>query len=88
MGTLANAPAVLDGYVALAGQFDQTSFTPRKRQLILLTASVENDCNYCTAAHSMIAKGMLKVAADIVAAIRSFTPIGRCQAQCFGQSRP
>tara|TARA_B110000483_G_scaffold143323_1_gene171188 strand:+ start:1038 stop:1235 length:198 start_codon:yes stop_codon:yes gene_type:complete len=65
MGTLANAPAVLDGYVAIAGQFDKTSFTPRERQLILLTASVENDCNYCTAAHSTIAKGMLKVDADV-----------------------
>lgn len=75
MGTLANAPAVLDGYVALAGQFDQTSFTPRERQLILLTASVENDCNYCAAAHSTIAKSMLKVDADIVAAIRSASPL-------------
>jgi alkylhydroperoxidase family enzyme len=44
--------AVLKGYLALDGAYEKGSFTPRERQIILLAASVENNCNYCTAAHS------------------------------------
>jgi alkylhydroperoxidase family enzyme len=55
MATFANSPTVLQGYLALDGVFDKGTFTPVERQLILLAASVENDCNYCTDAHSTIA---------------------------------
>ncbi|MBY0506548.1 MAG: carboxymuconolactone decarboxylase family protein [Bryobacteraceae bacterium] len=71
MATFANSPAVLNGYLALDSFFQKTSFKPAERELILLAASVENECGYCTAAHSMIAKNMLKVPADLVAAIRA-----------------
>jgi uncharacterized peroxidase-related enzyme len=69
MATFANSPAVLKGYMALDAEFEKT-FTPAERQTILLAASVENSCGYCTAAHSTILKGMLKVPAEVVAAIR------------------
>ncbi len=75
LATMANAPALLRAYLGLADQFDQTSLTPRERQLVLLTASVENGCAYCIAAHSTIAKGMLKVDAETVAAIRAGTEV-------------
>lgn len=71
MATFANSPAVLNGYLALDSFFQKTSFKPAERELILLAASVENECGYCTAAHSMISKNMLKVPAETVAAIRS-----------------
>lgn len=70
MATFANSPAVLKGYMALDAEFEKT-FTAAERQTILLTASVENSRAYCTAAHSTILKGMLKVPAEVVAAIRS-----------------
>ena len=38
----ANSPIVLEGYMALGGVFEKSSFAPRERQIILLTASVEN----------------------------------------------
>jgi uncharacterized peroxidase-related enzyme len=75
IGALAHSPALLDAYLAVDAQFNATSLTPRERQLVLLTASVANDCDYCTAAHSTIAKGMLKVDADIVAAVRAGTEL-------------
>jgi len=75
MATFANNPAVLEGYLALDSVFEKGSFAPAERQLILLAASVENDCNYCTAAHSTIAKGFLHVAPEIVSAIRSNAPV-------------
>jgi uncharacterized peroxidase-related enzyme len=70
MATFANNPSVLEGYLALDGVFEKGSFTPVERQLILLAASVENRCNYCTAAHSTIAKGFLHAAPETVLAIR------------------
>jgi len=71
MATFANNPSVLEGYLALDGVFEKGSFTPVERQLILLAASVENNCNYCTAAHSTIAKGFLHAAPETVSAIRN-----------------
>ena len=75
MAMFANNPTVLQGYVTLNAIYDKGSFTPMERQLILLGASVENHCDYCTAAHSTIAKGALHAPAEIVAAIRSNSPV-------------
>jgi AhpD family alkylhydroperoxidase len=75
MATFANNPSVLEGYLALDDVFEKGSFTPVERQLILLSASVENNCDYCTAAHSTIAKGFLHAAPEIVSAIRNGAPI-------------
>lgn len=75
MATFANNPSALEGYLALDGVFEKGSFTRLERQLILLAASVENRCDYCTAAHSTITKGFLHAAPEIVSAIRDSAPI-------------
>ena len=75
MAIFANNPTVLDGYLALGAGFDKGSFTPRERQIILLAASVENHCNYCSATHSQIAKSLLHTPAEVIAAIREGLPI-------------
>jgi uncharacterized peroxidase-related enzyme len=75
MGIFANNPTVLEGYVTLNAIYDKGSFTPIERQLILLAASVQNHCDYCTAAHSTIAKGALHTPADLVVAIRNNAPL-------------
>jgi hypothetical protein len=41
-GGLAEAPATLKAYIELTALFDQTSFSPTERQVILLAISVEN----------------------------------------------
>lgn len=74
IGVMASAPALAKAYGALIGLFDQTSFTPTERQIVLLATSADNGCTYCVAAHSIIA-GMQKVPADVVEAIRNNTPI-------------
>lgn len=73
-GTMAGAPALLNAYTTLTGIFDQTSFSPTERQVVLLSVSYENTCEYCVAAHSVIAS-MQKVPGDVVEAIRADTPI-------------
>ena len=74
LGVMAEAPALLKAYRALHALFDETSFTPTERQVVLMTASYENGCEYCIAAHTVIA-AMQKVPRHVVEAIRNGAPI-------------
>jgi len=74
-GTFANSPALLEAYMALDAAFEKTRLSPTERQLVLLAASVENACQYCTAAHSTVLKQFLRVPAEVVAAVRSGSPV-------------
>lgn len=67
---LANAPATLHAYLSLSDYFGQTSLSPIEQQIVLLATSVDNGCEFCVAAHSMIAKAMVGVPDAIVAALR------------------
>ena len=74
LGTMAEAPAVLEGYMTLSGIFDKTSFSETERQIILMTNNRLNDCQYCMAAHTTISQ-MANVPADVINALRNDTPI-------------
>ena len=74
MAIFANNATVLEGYLALSAVFEKGSFTPRERQIILLAASAENNCNYRAAVHSQIAKTLLRTPAEVAAAIQNNTP--------------
>ena len=71
----ANSPVLLEGYLALDAAYESGSLTPVERQLVLLAASIENHCDYCTAAHSTLLKGVLKVSPDLVTAVRANRPL-------------
>lgn len=72
---LAEAPTALDAYFDLSAQFEKTSFNPIERQVILLTASVENGCEFCVAVHSMMARKMAKAPDAVVDALRDRKPV-------------
>jgi len=74
-GVFANSPVLLEGYLGLEGVFDKGTLSAVERQIILLAASVENSCKYCTAAHSTLLKAFLHVPADVVSAVRSNLPL-------------
>ena len=74
-GTFANSPVLLEGYLGLEGVFEKGSLTAAERHLVLLAASIENDCNYCVAAHSTVLKSFLRVPAAVVSAVRSNLPL-------------
>ncbi len=57
MGVLAESPAALEAYATLSGIFEKSDFSPVEQQVILLTINRFNECRYCMAAHSIIAKG-------------------------------
>jgi AhpD family alkylhydroperoxidase len=53
---MANSPALLHGYLAADGALSKGTSSVEERQLILLAASVENECQYCVAAHTTSVK--------------------------------
>ncbi len=74
LGTMAPAPALLEGYMTLAGIFDKSDLSETERQIILMTNNRLNGCTYCMAAHTTISQ-MAKVPADVIEALRNNTPI-------------
>jgi uncharacterized peroxidase-related enzyme len=82
-GNLAEAPAALQAYFDLSAHFDQTSFTPVERQVVLLAISTENNCEFCVAAHSVIARQMVKVPSAVVDALRASTPLPDARLQAL-----
>jgi uncharacterized peroxidase-related enzyme len=53
---MANAPAVLDGYLQLSGALGQGTLTAKAREQIALAVAQANECDYCLAAHSAIGR--------------------------------
>jgi len=56
IGVMAHAPALAEAYTTLNEIFAKTSLSREEQQVVLLAASWENNCTYCMAAHSIIAK--------------------------------
>ncbi len=56
LGLMAGAPTNLKAYLMLGQALGETTFTPVEQQVIALTVSRINECTYCMAAHSGIAK--------------------------------
>ena len=73
-GVFAESPALVSAYASIGEIFERSSLRVKERQVVLLTVSFENECNYCMAAHSTIA-GMQNVPDAIVEAIRNGDPI-------------
>ncbi|HSE22403.1 MAG TPA: carboxymuconolactone decarboxylase family protein [Pyrinomonadaceae bacterium] len=73
--SFANSPVLLEGYLGLEGVFEKASLSAVERQIVLLAASVENSCKYCTAAHSTVLKAFLHAPAEVVFAVRSNQPL-------------
>ena len=61
--------------MGLEGAFEKGTLSAVERSIVLLAASVENSCRYCTAAHSTVLKAFLHVPAEVVSAVRSNLPL-------------
>ena len=66
--TLAEQPGVVEAFAALDGAFSETSLSPVERQVVLMTASVENKGTYCVAGHTIFGRsiGMPEQAIDAI----------------------
>lgn len=81
-GIAAEAPALLNGSMALWDLFETTSFTKIEQQIIYLTVNYENSCDYCMAAHSGLAKAIAMPSEDIEA-LRNGTPLADTKLQAL-----
>lgn len=69
---MANNPALLDAYTHTYNTFRANSgMTGIEQEVVFLSASVENECHYCVAAHSFVADKMTHVPSVITEAIRN-----------------
>lgn len=69
---MANQPTLLKSYMdAYKGFRTQSNFSSVEQEIVFLTISVENNCSYCMAAHSIIADLVSKVPPNITDAIRT-----------------
>lgn len=73
-GTMAESPELLAGYSALWDLFAKTTLTPHEQQVVYLTSNFENECHYCMAGHTALAK-MQKMDPAVIAALRAGTEL-------------
>lgn len=66
---LANSPSTLNGFAAFLGANDGGTLSPAERQIVQITASIENQGEYCVAGHSTFAEG-IGMPHETIAAIR------------------
>ena len=71
---MAESPELVTAYSTLWDLFSKTSFTQVEQQVVYMTANYENECHYCMAGHTQLAK-MQKIDDAIVQAIRSGKPL-------------
>lgn len=71
---MANAPAVLDGYLSLSGALGKGALPAKDRERIALAVGQANGCEYCLAAHSTIGK-MVGLTADQILDSRRGTSV-------------
>ncbi|MDR9457149.1 MAG: carboxymuconolactone decarboxylase family protein [Salegentibacter sp.] len=68
---MVNFPALQNTYDSGYSDFRKDSdFTPAEQEVVLLTVSVDNSCEYCTAAHSYLAENVSKTPKAVIEAIR------------------
>ncbi len=80
---LAEAPAALEAYKQLGALLEKSSLTPAEQQVVLISVSAENGCEYCVAAHSFLARNMVKVADNVIAALRDGQPLPDAKLQAL-----
>lgn len=71
---LAEQPGVVEAFVALDTALTNTSLSPIERQVVQLTASVENRGHYCIAGHSIFGRS-IGMPEQAIEAIRSGTKV-------------
>ena len=73
---MANSPGLYATYIEGHDQFrHQSGFSAAEQEVVFLTISVENGCEYCVSAHSMIAEVISKLPTTEINAIRDGAPL-------------
>lgn len=79
---MANSPGLLETYLLGYQKFrEESNLTPPEQEVVFLTISRDNGCEYCVGAHSAIADLHSKLAPDATDAIRNRQPISEAKLQ-------
>lgn len=71
---MAESPELLAAHGILWAEFSKTTLTQHEQQVVFMTAIYENDCHYCMAGHTTMAR-MQKLGDDVITALRNGGPI-------------
>lgn len=74
MGVGAEAPAWVEAYLSLGDILGRSSLSKEEQQVVLLSVSTQNRCDYCVAAHTASGE-RAGVAAEVIEAIRAGTEV-------------
>jgi uncharacterized peroxidase-related enzyme len=81
---MANSPGALETYGVGYNFFRSDSgFAPAEQEVVFLTISHENGCEYCMAAHSMVGEKMSRVPAPVLGALRAGLPLPDAKLQAL-----
>ncbi len=84
--TMANSPGYLSTYIHGYTAFREGSgFSAQEQELIFLVISRANGCDYCTAAHSMIADKVAKFESDLLTAVRAGETLADMKLQALAE---
>lgn len=73
---MVNSPGLLDTYLHGYAVFrNQSGFSSQEQEVVFLSISRENGCEYCVSAHSFLADMKSGVPAEVTNAIRNDVPI-------------
>lgn len=61
MRTMGNSPALLEGYLNLSGALSHGSLGSKTGELLALSVSEKNNCDYCLSAHSYISEKLVHI---------------------------
>ena len=75
LATLAHSPSALRVYLTADLGFQHGTLTPGEQQIVLLAASKENNCRYCTTSHSAMARFFANVPGEAIVAIENGQPL-------------
>ncbi len=71
---MAEAPTLLQAYLQVAELFSKCSLSATEQQVVLLTVSRVNGCDYCVSVHSALAD-MTGVPTEVTNAVRDNSPL-------------
>lgn len=75
IGVLANAPTALETYQVVGAINARTGLSAEEREVVQITAATLNDCGFCVAGHTALARKKLQMPEEVIQALRNTTAL-------------
>lgn len=83
---MVNSPGLMETYAVGYDRFRKNSgFSPVEQEVVFVTISIANGCEYCAAAHSFLADQVSKVPVEVTDAIRDGKEIPDAKLKALSQ---